>query len=431
MDVRSGMVWLCVSVVGIGCNSAGGTASAAGAAGQGGSGEGGSAPCPPGLELCGSACIDTSHHPEHCGGCDVACAEGEVCSEGACDVVCGGDLVECDQACVDLSADPSNCGACGTACTDQQACDGGACLEIVCMPGDQEWCYTGAPETLQGACSTGFRTCNAKGTGRGPCEGEVLPKPEQCGDLVDDDCDGELNNGCVYETCAGLPAGSPSGVYTLDPDGAGPSTPFPAYCEMTIDGGGWTLVASVADNEYFKYLNGTRCWTDCGAYTAVTCDETPFASASPYGDIDERLTSDYKSKAYSSVPFQEFLFTDSNGNFATYVVSAVTVPSVYDWYPVGLQNYVPEGVKTHPTYSYPAAKTNMDDSFNPCGTLQVSFNVEDSDSPINGACHDTIKGPSWSNTDNNGCYWDDAGVAWTYSAFSSANTTTYRLWLVR
>lgn len=33
-----------------------------------------------------------------------------------------------------------------------------------------------------------------------------------------------------------------SGVYPIDPDGAGPGAPFMVHCEMVADGGGWTLV---------------------------------------------------------------------------------------------------------------------------------------------------------------------------------------------
>src|SRR5690349_15356520 len=41
-----------------------------------------------GIELCGDSCVSTVSDPKHCGGCDKACATGEVCSAGTCTPKC-------------------------------------------------------------------------------------------------------------------------------------------------------------------------------------------------------------------------------------------------------------------------------------------------------------------------------------------------------
>jgi hypothetical protein len=46
-------------------------------------------------------------------------------------------------------------------------------------------------------CVAGTQTCLADGSDFGPCVGEVTPVAENCATVVDDDCDGEVNEGCA------------------------------------------------------------------------------------------------------------------------------------------------------------------------------------------------------------------------------------------
>lgn len=71
------------------------------------------------------------------------------------------------------------------------------CVDCVCKPGSTAPCYGGPPATLGiGACHGGEASCNAQGTGVGPCVGDVTPTPENCLVPGDEDCDGA-------STCSG------------------------------------------------------------------------------------------------------------------------------------------------------------------------------------------------------------------------------------
>ncbi|XYI03887.1 MopE-related protein [Sorangium sp. So ce1128] len=78
-------------------------------------------------------------------------------------------------------------------CDGQVNEEGASC---VCPPSQRVSCYSGPPGTADvGECTSGTALCDAQGTSLGPCEGEALPQPESCATPVDDDCDGEVNEG--------------------------------------------------------------------------------------------------------------------------------------------------------------------------------------------------------------------------------------------
>jgi hypothetical protein len=65
---------------------------------------------------------------------------------------------------------------------------------------------------------------------------------------------------CVYKNCGQLHQRRPelsSGTYTVDLDGEGPAAPLPVYCDMSTDGGGWTLVMNQVPSELLPFNYGT------------------------------------------------------------------------------------------------------------------------------------------------------------------------------
>jgi Fibrinogen beta and gamma chains, C-terminal globular domain len=98
-----------------------------------------------------------------------------------------------------------------------------------------------------------------------------------------------------FASCQALLAenpGTPSGAYTLDPDGSGPDAPFMAYCDMTDDGGGWTLALKI-DGTSGQFAYSSSQWSSATPISPTSTDtsttQAEFESYSTMGFSSLRL----------------------------------------------------------------------------------------------------------------------------------------------
>ncbi|MGH1347269.1 MAG: hypothetical protein ACRBN8_37250 [Nannocystales bacterium] len=86
-----------------------------------------------------------------------------------------------------------------------------------CEPGETRVCYTGPDGTADvGPCASGTEACGANTMWTGTCEGELLPSDENC-DGEDNDCNGAIDDGNPDggDACnTGLPGPCQPGVLT-------------------------------------------------------------------------------------------------------------------------------------------------------------------------------------------------------------------------
>jgi MYXO-CTERM domain-containing protein len=96
------------------------------------------------------------------------------------------------------------CGNDGTGNAVDDDCNGlvdeGCGCSSLPLPQQTRTCYTGPSGTLGiGPCHAGSQTCTSNAWGE--CSGQQLPVPEICGNAVDDDCNGTVDDPTICNVC--------------------------------------------------------------------------------------------------------------------------------------------------------------------------------------------------------------------------------------
>jgi cysteine-rich repeat protein len=229
--------------------------------------------------VCGDTVIDPG---EECD--DGNQDDADTCTNACKNAVCGDGILGPGEACDDGNQDDADTctNACAAAsCGDGkpqmgEECDDGnaddtdmclsTCLTATCGDGQVqagvEGCDDGNAEDLDACSNTCVAaTCSDKQKNSAEtdidCGGPTCPKcglGNACGGDADCGAGVCLKNKCVSnKSCKALFDGDNTlkdGPYSLDPDEGGPNQPFMAYCDMTHDGGGWTLIMKSVNNNF-------------------------------------------------------------------------------------------------------------------------------------------------------------------------------------
>jgi hypothetical protein len=206
--------------------------------------------------------------------------------------VCDGDDNDCDGL-TDEEMGETTCGL-GECLHTVDNCPEG--VPVVCDPleGAVEEVCDGLDNDCDGDVDEGF--VDSDGDGEPDCldmdddndgdldEADCAPldptigpsQDEVCYNDIDDDCDADTADACQLDSCATLLAAAPEledGTYTIDPDLAGELEPMEVLCDMTLDGGGWTAFTTQQAHQVF---GGALVAVDSAAQAGIDEEGRPY-----------------------------------------------------------------------------------------------------------------------------------------------------------
>ncbi|MFH2007732.1 MAG: fibrinogen-like YCDxxxxGGGW domain-containing protein, partial [bacterium] len=267
--------------------------------------EDGVAVCGNGLWEAGEGCDDGNTTPGD--GCDGSCGIEFVCGDAACDTANGETCQLCPGDCC------PNCGNGVLEAQYQEECDTASFGTASCA----DYCYPAGSLSCTAYCTIDVSTCtgslpvcgNATVDGCEDCDGANL-NGQDCTNLGYDGgtlaCDPSTclfdfsSCGDPFQSCdeiLTMSPGAPDGVYTIDADGPGGVAPFQVWCDMTTDGGGWTMIAVLSNADAKNWAMVNPWW-----YTTTAAGD----------HTNPATTADAVSPAYYTVVASEFMIMDSD-----------------------------------------------------------------------------------------------------------------------